>query len=760
MAATAREDFTHQQQGGRWVAGAALLCAAAMLAWMGRSLLTGQIPFTGDLLHFHYPLRDFYARALAAGQPFDWMPSLFNGFYLVGEGQLGGYHPVHWLLYRLLPLDRAFAIELVLAYPVLFAGAWLWLRRYAGTAPAAFGAMVMTFSGFTLTHGVHPNIVGVMAHLPWLLLALDAAAPSGRPRRRGTGQRAVAVIALLTGSQLLMGHPQSVWFSVLIEAAYVVYLTTTDDSAGRWGRLGSWLTGLALGSLVGAVQLLATFDGWRHSTRPAFDAAYATAFSLRPLQLLQLLHPFFFWGRVSRWNEAPGAGDEFGVYGGGVALLLALWWLAQSMGRSRDGSAAGEAASTREPRSSPGPGHRFGWCVAAFGVLGLWLATGSYGRLYLFQTWLPIISSFRAPVRYVLFAQWALAVLASLAVARLLRGPSGSRAGRCALFATVTVAAATAWLVPFTPAASPPEVLVARWLGPAVLATSALLVMWAARGARLPLVALVLLAAGDQALYGLHGVVAWQDFITRQQAIGYLDTNSFLRAPPAGRLARGGFPNLYLLAGYRVVDGYVALEPARQLDYRVPEALRLAQAEFANEDLFKGTRAPEGQRLDRGWIVLPPPVPRVRLVAEARVSSTPRADLAGLDIDRVALVTHDLTLSSGSGGTTRITRDAPGDIAVETNAAAPRLLVVSESFDEGWMVDVDGAPGAVERVNGDFLGAVVPAGSHTATFRFQPRHLLVGKWLSALGLLLAFVLMVRPRLRAPGSRLREESGGD
>src|SRR5687767_2621210 len=128
MAATPREDLTHQEQGGNPVAVAAVLCAAAMLGWMGRSLVTGQIPFTGDLLHFHYPLRDFYARALAAGQPFDWMPSLFNGFYLVGEGQLGGYHPVHWLLYRVLALDRAFAIELVLAYPVLFTGTWLWLR--------------------------------------------------------------------------------------------------------------------------------------------------------------------------------------------------------------------------------------------------------------------------------------------------------------------------------------------------------------------------------------------------------------------------------------------------------------------------------------------------------------------------------------------------------------------------------------------------------------------------------------------------------
>ena len=729
MAATSRAEFTQYQQGGRWVAGAVLSCAAGMLAYMGRSLVTGQVPFTGDLLHFHYPLRDFYARTLEAGQRFDWMPGLFNGFYLVGEGQLGGYHPVHWLLYRLLPLDRAFAIELVLAYPVLFAGAWLWLRRHVGPAPAAVGAMVMTFSGFTLTHGVHPNIVGVLAHVPWLLLALDTA---------GSGRRAVAAIALLTGSQLLIGHPQSVWFSVLIEAAYVVYLTT-DDPAGWRGRIGSWLTGLALGSLVGSVQLVATFDGWRHSTRPAFDAAYATAFSLRPLQLLQLLHPFFFWGRVSRWNEAPGAGDEFGVYGGGVALLLAGWWLAQSIGRPRDGQVAAETVSIR----------RFGWFAAAFAGVGLWLATGSYGRLYVLQTWLPIISGFRAPVRYVLFAQWAVAVLAALAVARLLRAPSDSRAGRCALVATVTVAAATAWLVPFTPAASGAEALVARWLGPAVLATAGLLVMWATRGARAPLVALVVLAAADQALYGVYGIVAWRDFVTRQQAIGYLDTNSFLHAPPAGRLARGNFPNLYLLAGYRIVDGYVAIQPAKQLDYRTPEALRLAQAQFAHEDLFKGTQAPEGQRLDRGWIALPPPLPRVRLVADARVSTSPQRDVAGLDVDRIALVTRTLTALGGPPGAARITRDVPGDIAVETSAPASQLLVISESFDEGWIVDVDGAPGAVERVNGDFLGVVVPAGAHSATFRFRPKHLLVGKWLSVVGCVVAFSLFAfrRPEQR-------------
>ncbi len=740
MAATSRDAFPPPPHGSRPIGWAAVACSLTMLAWMGRALVTGRVPFTGDLLHFHYPLRDFYARALASGQRFDWMPSLFNGFHVVGEGQLGAYHPLHWLLYRVLPLDRAFAIELVLAYPVLFAGAWLWLRGRVGAAPAAFGAMAMTFSGFMLTHGVHPNVVGVLAHLPWLLVALDTV--SGGP------VRAAGAIALLTGSQLLLGHPQSVWFSALVEAPYVLYLALAGAVDRRVRLVASWLTGLVLGASIGAVQVLATFDAWSHSTRPVYDAAYATAFSLRPLHLLQFLHPYLFWGRVSRWNEAPGAGDEYGVYGGAAVLLLAVWWMAQSVGRSGRLPGDGESPATR----------RFGWCVAALGAVGLWLATGSHGRLYLVQTWLPVVSGFRAPVRYTLFTQWALAVLASLALARLLllRAPSSDAAGsassngrtaRCALLATVAVAAITAWLVPGAAVLSPGEAVIVRWFGPFVLAVSGGLIVWAARGARVALVLLVVLAAADQALYGLRGVVAWQDFVTRPQAIGYLDTDAFLHAPPEGRLVRGGFPNLYLLAGYRLVDGYVAIEPAKQLDYRRPEALRLAQAEFANQDFFKGRQAPEGRPLERGWLRLPSPLPRARLVAEAQMSVAPRDDLSRVDIARVALVTHDLRLPSGTAGAVRITRDAPGEIRVVTQQPTRQLLVVSESFDEGWTVEVDGAVGAVERVYGDFLGVVVPAGEHAVTFLFRPRRLEVGRWLSLASAVAAIGLVVAHRVR-------------
>ena len=54
-----------------------------------------------------------------------------------------------------------------------------------GAAPAAFGAMAATFCGFTLVHGVHPNMVGVLAHVPWLLWVLDGVAARHVPATRG-----------------------------------------------------------------------------------------------------------------------------------------------------------------------------------------------------------------------------------------------------------------------------------------------------------------------------------------------------------------------------------------------------------------------------------------------------------------------------------------------------------------------------------------------------------------------------------------------
>src|SRR5205809_5860086 len=74
-----------------WISIATLL---AILAW---PMLVGQVYTADDLGEFHLPLRDFYSRQLSRGEGFDWCPELYCGFYLIGEGQAGTYHPLHWL---------------------------------------------------------------------------------------------------------------------------------------------------------------------------------------------------------------------------------------------------------------------------------------------------------------------------------------------------------------------------------------------------------------------------------------------------------------------------------------------------------------------------------------------------------------------------------------------------------------------------------------------------------------------------------------
>jgi hypothetical protein len=712
-----------------------LALSAVMLGWMTQSLWTGKVPFTGDLLHFHYPLRDFYAGALSSGQSFDWMPTLFTGFHVVGEGQLGAYHPLHWLLYRYVPLNTAFAIELVGAYPFLFGGTWLLLRRWTTPGAAAFGAMLFTFCGFNLSHGVHVNMVAVVAHTPWLLWAIHQMWTSTKWQE---STKNLGIISLLTGSQLLLGHPQGVWFSGLIEASYLGLLMTNSPRPSWLHKTGTWATAKVLGLAIGAVQVLATLHAVRQSNR-SFDFSFSTSFALPPTQLLQLLEPYLNWSRVLRWTEV--AGDELAAYGGAVALVLAAWWLASYLARRTSGETT--AAD------------RLGLGALVFGLFGLWLALGADGGLYLLQTNLPLVGQFRAPARYVLFTQLALAIIAALAMLQLSRAtsPGGQRDpgtlwAPWGLVAVSTLVAVWWTLDKGQSDAMGRQAVLAVTLGPLLFAAAAGLLTLAVRGIRWAVIGLVLLAAGDQALYGLGGVIAWQDYLTPNTVSELLaaETKGLVPRGPA-RIARGGNPNIWVLDGYHTLEGYAAIAPRKLLDYRSPQALQVARVEYVHADLQRLAKLPNTEQLTDYWYQIPEPVARARLVTESRVSQNPNVDLSSLDVERVALTTHDLSLPPGTAGNAEIVFDEPGDIRVVTTTETRQLLIVSEGFDEGWTATVDGQSVSVERVYGDFIGSVVPAGQHEVALRFRPGYVPASRIISLFGGALALFLATGLRVR-------------
>ena len=687
------------------------LAAAGLIIFLFALPLSGGLVYTfDDLIRYHLPFRFFYAQSLKAGDSFIWLPNIFCGFYIHGEGQVGMYHPLHLLLYGILPLTTAFNIELVLSFPFMAAGMYLFLRRWKIPRDAAMlGASVFTLSGFNLLHFMHMNATAVAAHIPWLLYAVDVAVGAGKERRAAFAWLAVA---LLTASQLLLGHPSIFWLSAVAEGFYALLLILSRRSTAR--QLFRLALAKLLGVLIGCVQLVPHWDVAASSVRinPSLD--FLQWPSVHPTQVAQLVAPYFFHS-----GFFEGIPYELKTYNGAMPLLLLalLFVRRKDLGRLRP-LAAG---------------------AVMLGVLSLVMALGKYGYLHWLQTLLPLVRLLRTPCRYVLLFHLALAIVAAVAFADLSTlarrreriawrklwplalAPIASAAPPLFLFlADIGFQSAPARF--FASSATSMELVIA---GPALFLTALLVLIMTSRGMQYGLIGIILFTAVDLGAYGFSYI--WRFPPRNFESL----VDSRPTPPNALRYRLQSEDNVLLMKGIRLSDGYVSIPPKRKLEPLNQARLKVAGARWlwAKRPQFSGGRA--------YGVQLPEPLPRVRLVSKALVSSDPNRDIDTIDVGSTALVSREIKLAGGPPGKAAIAGDRPGRIRIETEAGSRQLLVLSESYHDGWQVTVDGRKSSVLRIYGDFMGCIVDGGRHEVEFVFRPKSLQAGALLSVIGLGLA-----------------------
>jgi hypothetical protein len=669
----------------RFLIGVTSACAIALVAPMAWPLLTGRVFWFDDLATFHLPLRHLYQQALHAGDSLLWTPSLLSGFYLHGEGQVGMYHPLHQIIYRLFSLTVAFDVELLLNYVAAFWGMYCLAQRLRfHAAPSLVAAMLFAFSSFLVLHHHHLNLVATGAHLPWLLAAADVLLKEEKRMTRAAGY---AGAALVLASEILIGFPQGVWFSVLALAAFVLFRVAQGV---RLSRVAVLSAALGTGALLGAVQLLPTMDVTAGSIRPLLPRAFALTYSLHPANLVQLWSPYVFAGRVYTVSDYAFV-HEFGLYSGALLVLGPFWvWI-----RRRE-------IGSRRPLAI---------AAGASAALALVLALGRYGGLYQLLLSLPGFSWGRAPTRYMFLFEVALVVIAAIVVEDLQqivhRGegvPMRPLWFLCvpALLSVLTTILVSSRLLHVLPTSLLSPLSVAA-VGTLFVVGTTILMLLAAQGRRGALPALVLLAAVD---LGWGGIRQMYVVVPRSVASLMAGMPRPSDTPGVDRLfiSGPGTPgNLLLLNGFRLSSGYVALEPARYLD---PASTRALQLSGSNWIWLTNTGL---QRIAGA-------VDRARLIPEGHADDTPGF--------------------VSSSGAARLIVDRPGDIVVETTAPESQVLALAERFHAGWQATADGDTLTIVRVHEDFLGCVVPAGSHRVAFRFRPRSFVYGVALSGVGVLL------------------------
>jgi hypothetical protein len=410
--------LTRRAHSDAWRDGLAIGGIGAATAGFFWRLLAGQVWMPaggGDLAQFLYPTYTFAAEWWRRGIIPLWNPHLFAGAPFVGDPQSGIFYPLNLLTFLIsAPLTfRDLEYLSVLHFFIAGAGMYAFLRwsKFAVrrspfamsngelqiSIPAALaGALAFEFSDLFITHFGNLNLIAVVAWLPLVLLFY---------RRAVTDRRAsfAAMAGILLALAFHAGHIQSFLFIVFALVLFALWHATDEGRTMRDERAlvfrHSSLVYLVLVAVVAvglaAPALLPSIEFTQHTVRAAYSYEQAAQYSLPPAQLIGLFVPGFF-GRGPQNAWGPWARVEVG-YIGILPILLALLGLVLR----RDA-----------------PARFFG----ALALVGLALALGGYAILH---GWLyelvPGFGQLRAPARFIVLMDFALATLAAFGFDVLLR---------------------------------------------------------------------------------------------------------------------------------------------------------------------------------------------------------------------------------------------------------------------------------------------------------------------------------------------------
>lgn len=182
-----------------------------------------------DLILENYAWKSFISSNISAGQIPLWNPNNFAGTPFLANGQHSAYYPFS-VLFLVFPLAKAYGwytvsqlwLAGILTY---FFARVLKLRR----SSAAVSGLIFQGSGFLLvSSAVFPMIIGAAIWLPLLLACIEMITRNAsNPAKAGKTLPWAVLGALALGVQLLVGHIEITYYTLLIMAFFAVWRLAT-----------------------------------------------------------------------------------------------------------------------------------------------------------------------------------------------------------------------------------------------------------------------------------------------------------------------------------------------------------------------------------------------------------------------------------------------------------------------------------------------------------------------------------------------------
>lgn len=380
-----------------------LLCIALLITF--HRLIPGETFFWGLPGLQFVPWREYAFDLIRSGVLPLWNPYNGAGSPLLANYQSALLYPLNWPGF-VLPLAWSMSLTAVLHLFIAGWGMWIFTGRL-GITDLGRGVSAMAFgmtSYLVARLGTYPTIL-TAAWIPWILWA--ALRVLTRFSRRDT-----AWLGLFVGLQLLAGHAQTAWYSLLLTLIFSFWWSLTHPPS-HWLRLIVVLLTLGLGVGIAALQLLPTAELLAQSQRSGgADYEFVVNYSYAPARIFNLVSPNFFGnpGDGSYLTKGKGAFFEDAVYIGLLPLIAAL--------AAASSWVWGKVSRSERPayfKSVP-----FWIAIVVFAFV---IAFGNHSPVFPFlYDHVPTFNMFQAPVRWHIWTVFGLSMLAGMGVGIWSRG--------------------------------------------------------------------------------------------------------------------------------------------------------------------------------------------------------------------------------------------------------------------------------------------------------------------------------------------------
>lgn len=750
--------------------------------WLGPVVLFAPSLFTGRVLFWGLPALQFIPwRAFAWESMQNGLLPLWNPFNglgapLIANYQLAFFYPPGWLVYLFAALGgiplMAWSHTLLVVLHLVWAGTGmaLFVRSLGlGVLAQTVSGLAFSLGGYLVARNSFFSMIWAAAWLPWILFAITDTLLKERIRFSFR-------LLIFINFQLLAGHAQLTWYSLLLAGLWTVFY-----SWSRYGiKKGLHAALVFLGTLLAAaalasVQLLPTAEYLLQSQRSnAVDYELGLTYSYWPWRLLTMISPDFFGN--------PGSGTYFGyaaywedaAYIGLIPLILAVSTVKRTLSRKIQDDSGQKSI------------FRFWWVIILVGFI---LALGKNLPVFLFlYKNVPTFGLFNAPARWMFWVVVGLCVLAGYG-AEAWRAPVGKaiRRFRLALVVTlaVTVGAGLAWLV-------------LRDVRLTFIQSTAVTGIW---GIVFCVLALRMPKEGmdkNRWNFVVAGLIA-TDLVAAQFSLiptteaGFFNQNGPVLSVAQGQRVYLSYTDEYTLKFQRFfrIANFNPLESWSNLwQVMLPDFNILARTAYVNnfDPLLPGRYAalinyldklPPEKRigflniLDVGLVesidpAIPEGVQFQPVQTGGRFQWAPCAIYAADEnesfqklVQNVDLLAQGRVIVEGKGSDTpciapgkaviQVLQDSSLQYIVSVNADQAGWLVMADTWYPGWEAQVDGKAAPV--LNADYLlrGVYLARGAHQVEFAYHPFWYRIGSILSVAGwaflLFFAIIFIFRPYLR-------------